>query len=55
MDVVDKIRQARTTERTLKSLAGDRLVDSAMRDVPQEDIVIESVRIKQPPKEGAEE
>jgi peptidyl-prolyl cis-trans isomerase A (cyclophilin A) len=55
MDVVDKIRQARTTERTLKSLVGDRLVDSAMSDVPQEDIVIESVRIKQPPKQGADE
>ena len=48
MDVVDKIKQVRTTQRTLKSRVGNRLVDSAMSDVPQEDIVIQSVRVKNP-------
>ncbi len=48
MDVVEKIKQVRTTQRTLKSRVGNRLVDSAMSDVPQEDIVIQSVRVKKP-------
>lgn len=46
MDVVDKIKATKTTRRTLKSLVGENLTASSMSDVPVEDIVIQSVRVK---------
>ena len=46
MEVVDKIRRVPTTRRTLKSRVGNRLVNSPMSDVPREDVIIQSVRVK---------
>ncbi|MAR11473.1 MAG: peptidylprolyl isomerase [Blastopirellula sp.] len=46
MDVVDKIKATKTGRRTLKSRVGENLFPSNMSDVPVEDVVIESVRVK---------
>lgn len=46
MDVVDKIKATKTTRKTLKMRVGNGLITQRVGDVPTEDVVIQSIRIK---------
>ncbi|MEM0897601.1 MAG: peptidylprolyl isomerase [Verrucomicrobiota bacterium] len=45
MDVVDKIKGAKTGQKKLSMLHGGRVISQPAGDVPVEDVVIESVRL----------
>lgn len=50
MDVVDRIRNAPTERRRLQVLLNGRLVEAPMSDVPRQDVIISSVRVKGAPE-----
>jgi cyclophilin family peptidyl-prolyl cis-trans isomerase len=49
MDVVDRIKNTATGRRRLKVLVNGRHVEAPMNDVPAQDVIIQSVRVKGAP------